>query len=81
MGVRGCVVCGGTVQDAEVGRGGSGCGGPGSIAPWLTRGPPKAGLAASYIYFYVNVYLQYSKDNLNDFSLNVFSDEYFSNDK
>ena len=25
---------------------GVGCGGPGDVAPWLARGPPKAGLAA-----------------------------------
>ena len=28
------------------GDAGLGCGGPGGVAPWLARGPPKAGLAA-----------------------------------
>ena len=27
------------------------CGGPGGVAPWLARGPPKAGLAASALYY------------------------------
>ena len=30
-------------------RGGSGGEGPEGIAPWLARGPPKAGLATSFI--------------------------------
>ena len=37
-------VCSGVQGDAGVG-----CGGPGGVAPWLARGPPKAGLAASHI--------------------------------
>ena len=34
-------VCSGVHGDAGVG-----CGGPGAVAPWLARGPPKAGLVA-----------------------------------
>ena len=50
-------VMGVVVQEARggcvVGCGG-GVGGPGGVAPWLARGPPKAGLAASkYIYIYI----------------------------
>ena len=36
-------VCSGVQGDA-----GAGCGGPGGVAPWLARGAPKAGLAASF---------------------------------
>ena len=42
--VWGWKVCSGVQGDAGVG-----CGGPGGYAPWLARGPPKAGLAASNI--------------------------------
>ena len=35
-------MCSGVQGDAGVG-----CEGPGGVAPWLARGPPKAGLAAS----------------------------------
>ena len=48
-------VCSGVQGDA-----GAGCGGPGGVAPWLARGPQKAGLAASYIYI-----LQERKQNMN----------------
>ena len=38
------------------GRCGGGGGALGGVAPWLARGPPKAGLAASVLYYY-NLYL------------------------
>ena len=57
-------VCSGVQGDAGVG-----CGRPGGVAPWLARGPPKAGLAASDLYDieyilikikYTNVFLSLS---------------------
>ena len=39
-------MCGG----GGAGFGACGGGGLGGTAPWLVRGPPKAGLAASYLY-------------------------------
>ena len=39
--------CNGEVMGVVVQEARGGCGGPEGVAPWLARGPPKAGRAAS----------------------------------
>ena len=45
---------------------GVGCGGPGGVTPWLARGPPKAGLAASYVYILIYYLIEINLGQGND---------------